>query len=195
MKLKEILKLVDTMVENSIPAATKILWINLIMNEFYRDYPLPEKFSTFTVRPGQELYKLPDDCPQDRIVALTVDNVPYGYIPSDLSSDITPARFCTIIAEMLMIHPVLPIPQKAILRYKPSPKQLTEEDLEKTPDFPSDFQEMLVMGCAARVAKSKPETVSLATTFDNDFYVLSERASRVLIRPRQRKVISTRTWQ
>lgn len=192
MKLSEILEQVDTMVPNSLTASTKISWINHVQNQLFRDYPLPEKVHFFTVVVGRSLYPLPDDCPEDRIRELVVDkiNYPFMVIGPEESLD----RFCTIADGNLLIYPIPEHQSTGVLFYKARPIQLTEADMEVVTNFPIDFQELLVLGCAYRVAKATPEHSNLVSVLDQDYRLLAEKADLVLRQKMPRQVTLHRSW-
>lgn len=192
MKLSEILAQVDTMVPNSLTASTKVAWINHVQNQLFRDYPLPEKVHFFSVLTGRSLYELPDDCPEDRIRELVVDGITYPFMP--IGPEESLERFCTIANGDLLIYPVPINPSTGVLFYKARPIQLAEANMEEVTNFPADFQELLVLGCAARVAKATPEQNGLASVLDQDFRVLAEKADLVLRQKMPRQVTLIRRW-
>lgn len=193
MKLSEILEQVDIMVPNSLSLPLKISWINQIQSEFYRDYPIPDATHAFETIPGTQVYPLPEDCAENRITSVVIDDRIYPYAAGDLPS--TQIRYWTIVAEQMMIYPEPKKTMSGFIYYRPRPPQLTEDDLDEEPLFPSDFQEMLVLGCAARVAKTMPETKDAARVYSNDFTELAKKAKRSLSKPKQRSVTVTRRWR
>lgn len=195
LTVREIISTADAYVKNSISMPIKVMWINSIMNAAYRDYPTVEAIAIFSVAPGQEFFNLPEDCPIDRISALTMDEKSYEYIPDVLNTEVDYARFCTTYAESLMIYPPAKEATKAYLHYKPRPVQMTLADLGKIPNFPPDYHEMLIFGLAARLAKTSPETAGMAPIFESDFRELANKADKMLIKPRQKKVIVNRVWR
>lgn len=193
MKLSEILEQVDIMVPNSLTTSLKISWINQIQNEFYRDYPVPDASYAFTTVPSEQIYTLPDDCAENRITSIVIDNLAYTYAASDLPTLLQ--RYWTIVAEQLLIYPIPTKECSSFIYYRQRPSTLTEDDLDNEPTFPADFQEMLVLGCAFRVAKTTTEYLSLASVYENDFYRLADRAKKTLSKPKQRTVTMTRGWR
>lgn len=187
--------MVDTLVPgNSITVPIKVNWINQVQNQFFRDYPLTEAFYPYNIEPDQQFYKLPDDCPDDRIKTLTIDGELYPYIPQEQQTELTPERFCTIISGAFMIHPMPTKYMQGFLNYRPRPVQLTVDNPEAVPTFPLDFHEMLVFGCAARIAKAEGNT-GLGAVYDNDFAQLAVKADNVLTRPKQKSVSVVRGWR
>lgn len=196
MLLSEILGHVDTMVPNALPAAIKIQWINQIQNELYRDFPVPEGVAVFNTVMGQAAYTLPSDCPEDRIRALLINGKEYPFVPAsdcDLSGE---TKFwTTVVTGDILINPTPDAVYKGVLYYRPRPRQLSEADMNVKPAFPEDFHEMLILGCSARVAKTKPETLPQAGIFDADFQRLADRAAtKVAIGRRANHVAVKRGW-
>lgn len=192
MKLSEILEQVDVMVPNSLSPNIKIAWINQVQNHLYRDYPLSEAVAKFTVFTGESIYSLPDDCPEDRLDEVVIDDVHYPFLPSNGEPE---GKFCTIVAGSLMIYPAPLHAGIGFIFYKQRPTQFSVNDLTAESNFPMDFQELLVIGCASRVAKSNPETVNLAGVFDQDYRVLADKADIVLRRKRPNQVTIARYWR
>lgn len=193
MKLSEIVETVDMLIPNSIPLSTKIQWINQLQNQFFRDYPLPETVHPFAVKANQQFYVLPDDCPQDRITEVVVNDRHYPYIPR-VDSETDVERFCTFVSGTLMIYPNPTEQTLGFLYYKPRPVQMTVETMDAEPTFPLDFHELLVFGCASRVAKANPNTLTQANVFDADYRILAEKADLVLRGAKPNRVAITRGW-
>lgn len=192
MNLREILSMVDAMVTNDLSPSLKISWINQIQNQLYRDYPLPEAIHSFHTIPNQAFYELPEDCREDRISHVMIGENKYPYVPQGF--DIDASKFCSIVTGTLLIHPVPKQATLSFLHYKPSPNQLSAENLEEEPTFPKDFHELLVLGCASRVAKTNPETLALARIFDEDFLRLADKADRVITKYKPKRTLVVRSW-
>lgn len=195
MKLFEMIETVDTLVPNTIPTDRKIIWINQIQRQLFRDYPLPESVQVFVVKMGQQLYVLPDDCPEDRITTLVIDNRSYEFADHTLTSDVTPDRFYNVVSGTLMIYPNPTAETSGMLYYNARPAELTSDMMDQEPTFPKDFHEILVFGCASRVAKSHESTMGQAAIFDGDYRMLAEKADLVLRKHKQKKAVSVRAWQ
>lgn len=193
MKLVEIVETVDMLVPNSIPLSTKVGWINQIQNQLFRDYPLPETVYSFVVKPGQQFYTLPDDCPTDRITELVVNGQKYPFMPR-MDTELEADRFCTFVSGTLMVYPNPAEQLLGFLYYKPRPAQMTPEMMDAEPTFPRDFHELLVFGTASRVAKSDKDRLLQAQVFDNDYRILAEKADLVLRSGKPNRVIVTRGW-
>lgn len=196
MLLSEILGQVDTMVPNALSASIKIQWINQVQNELYRDFPVPEGVAVFDTLKDQAAYTLPSDCAEERIRALLINGEEYPFIPvTDVDNSGYGKFWTTVVTGDILLNPTPDAVYKGVLYYKPRPRQLTENDMNVKPIFPEDFHELLVLGCAARVAKTKAETLGQASMFESDFLRLSERAAyKVLIGRRARQMTKLRSW-
>lgn len=195
LTLRDILSTVDTMVPNSLPYGIKIQWLNHIQNQLFRDFPLPEGMFTFSAFPDEEqIYSLPSDCPEDGIKQVVVDGVPYDYIPQGMDAEMDQTTFYSIVLGSLILYPSPSQIVTVYVYYKSRPLQLTVEDLDVVPNFPADFIELLIFGCASRVAKTSPETMNLAAVLDRDYQLLADKADRVLTKPRPRSTNIVRGW-
>ena len=191
MNVQEMLSMVDAMVPNDLAPSLKITWMNQVKNQLYRDYPFPEAVYPFVVTPGTRTYPLPSDCPDSGIKKTVIDGKTYEYISSD--ADVDFPQFCTILLGALVIEPVPSNQTMGFIHYKARPVQLTPEDVTIEPNFPSDFHELLVLGCAVRVAQSE-EKLQLAGVFSDDFLRLADKADRVLTKTKPKTVNMVRGW-
>lgn len=194
MKLYEIIESVDILVPNSVPAAEKIKWINNIQRTLYRDYPVPEAVQPLIIKPGVQFYPLPENCAEDRITEVVINDRTYPYITRRPDNEDSGDYFCTFVAGTLMIYPPPAMNTVGYLYFKPRPVTLTTDDMQKEPEFPADFHELLVFGCASRVALTKPETTGQSQEFDLKYRQLAEKADLVLQRKRTSTVNITRRW-
>lgn len=198
MKLSELLGQVDTLVPNSILLDTKIAWMNQVQSQLYRDYPLSEAVKIYAIRRDQQLYALPEDCPEDRISRLVIETsqgketIPFVPAASDSEYDLY--RFWTLVSGTLMIYPAPKEDMNGFLYYNARPAELSSAMMDQQPTFPRDFHELLVLGCASRVAKSLAD-VNRAAVFDQDYRMLAEKADLVLSKRKQKKVLNVRSWR
>lgn len=192
MKLSELLGQVDTLVTNSIHLDTKIAWMNQVQNQLYRDYPLDEAVKVYVIRQNQQIYDLPEDCPEDRISKLVIGKQTYPFVPNS-ESEYEYSVFCTVVTGTLMVYPSPLENTDGFLYYNARPLGLSSTMMDQEPTFPRDFHELLVLGCASRVAKSQAD-FNRASVFDQDYRTLAEKADLVLTKRRQTKVLKARTW-
>lgn len=194
MNVQELLDTVNTMVPNSLPDSLKVAWFNQVQNQLFRDHQVSTAAKIFQTEPGQKIYPLPADCPEDRITQVVIRHSTYPYIPQGTDSEIESEAFCTIVVGQLLIHPVPEQSVNAILYYKPRPAQLSIDNLDAVPTFPSDYHELLVLGCVSRIAKSDPALVSLGSVFDADFMRLADKADRDLTKVKPKTTTKIRSW-
>lgn len=154
MLVSDILLLADINVPNNLQNKIKIMLLNEMCKQLYREYPFPDEVYTFTTVPGQAFYVFPDNCMEDQVKTIEVDNQIYTY----RSQEELKIGFCwSIVADHFSLYP---IPAKALtgtIFYKPQPVDYTENNLNDTPMFPEDFQEALVHGLSKRIAMTMPE--------------------------------------
>lgn len=196
MILRDILREVGVMVPNDIPPDILVSWINQVQSSLYRDYPLPDAVFAFTVDVGVQFYNLPVNCPEDRIEKLVIDDMEILFIPnnSDMQVD-DGTTFWTMIAGQMFISPEPKSSKAATLYYRPKPADLTVANLDAVPEFPIDFQELLVLGCAAKAASLNPNMAGIYSILQGQYQALKERADLLLTRKKQKKVMLYRSWE
>lgn len=194
LTLREILTTIDTMVPNSLSYELKIQWINHIQNQLYRDYPVPESVYAFGTVPDQQIYAIPNDCAEDGIKQVVVDEETYDFVPQGTDADAEQSSFYSIVLGALLIYPSPTESKNAYVHYRARPVHLTVVDLDTVPNFPGDFIELLILGCASRVAKTAPETLNLASVFDRDYQQLADKADRVLRKTKPKRINVVRSW-
>lgn len=194
MILSEILEQIDILVPNSLPTSIKVAWINQVQRQMFRDYPLPDKIFAFTTEADTAGYSFPADCPIDRVQHLVIDEIEYPYVSISEPTN-HHDRYWTSVDGRLLIYPTPTEALTAVLFYRQRPADLSETSLTAEPDFPEDFHEMLVVGCAARVAKVSPETLPLVSMYETDFLRLADRADRQITKYRPKSVRVVRTWE
>lgn len=149
MLLKEIIEEADLYMNNALSFSQKIRFVNQVQRSLYRDYPLYEKSAFFTVVPGESLYELPVDCEPEYIINVYIDEKEYVYkTPLDSNQ----GRSYMFVDNSLFIQPVPDTALDAYLYYKAKPVDLSLADLESEPPFLKDFHELLVLGCAQKIA-------------------------------------------
>lgn len=172
MNLQQILDDIDSEVPNSFTPTQKVRWINETQRRLYRRFTLPDRVDHFQTTAGIAFYSLPDNCPQDRITVVTVDNVPYKYKGGD---ERAPYCFYTFIQGQIMIYPMPDRVVDVLIYHEPRPKDLDPEDLQTVPEFPEDYHRLLVLGAAIECAKRLPD-VTMANNLTADFTELTKEA-------------------
>lgn len=196
MILRDILREVGVMVPNDIPPDILVSWINQVQSSLYRDYPLPDAVYAFAVNVGVQFYNPPVNCPEDRIEKLVINDMEILFLPnnSDVRVDDGTA-FWTMIAGQIFISPEPESTKAATLYYRPKPADLTMANLNVVPEFPIDFHELLVLGCAAKAASLNPSMAGLHSILQGQYLALKERADLLLTRKKQKKVMIHRSWE
>lgn len=192
MKLSEILDQVDTLVPNALAVSLKVAWINQVQNQLYRDYDLPDQVSSLAVTAGRANYDLPANCAEDRILRIDVNGEKLPFSTMFNADD--DSTYWTIIDRQLVINPK---PKKDVagrIVYRPRPTPLSETDLDMEPSFPSDYQELLVLGCAVRAAKVTPDMQNMIQLLETEFNQLAAVAKMALRRKGQRAVKVSRPF-
>jgi hypothetical protein len=184
MTLQEILEDVDGRVANVISTSQKVKWINQIQRQLFRDYPLPEGVRWFLTVPGLAFYELPEDCVEGRITHVVVGQKEYPYRESYEPST---QKFWNIVSGTLFLNPVPDDQYDVFVYYRRRPKDLSESDLNSVPNLPEDYHELLVLGCAKRVAQAQRD-VELANNFEMDFRELVARAAKDLKKQRVERI-------
>lgn len=194
LTLREILKMADALNPgNTVAADLKVSAINQLVNQYFRDYPVLEAVSPITVTAGLQFYVLPDECPVDRVSRLTLDSMLYPYVAQGSNLATMPDNFCTLVAGKLMISPKPIRNMFGLLYYKPRPSALGLDNLDAISSFPVDFHDMLVYGCAARIADIMGNDKKV-DRYETKVAILGEKADRVIVKPRQQSVNRSRNW-
>lgn len=190
MNLSDILEDIDLLAPNAFAAKKKINWVNQSQRQLYHDYPMLVTKQEIVLTPGNDTYPIPADCQQAKIETFLVGDFEYVY---EEVSERPEYRTYTIIDGQFKIFPVPNQEGKAVLYYKPTPVDLTENDLEGVPAFPEDFQELLVFGGAYRVAQ-RNQDYKLATELELRYQSLAREAAKRLTKPKRKNTVIQRGW-
>lgn len=71
--VRQVLDDIEVRLPHTYKEESLFLWINETMKKIYKDLAIQEQYS-FTTRPGQELYVLPEDCSVDMINSVTISS-------------------------------------------------------------------------------------------------------------------------
>lgn len=188
MKLRELLTEVNTLVPNDIPPEVQISWMNQVQSSLYRYYSSSETPFEFVVQPTISFYDFPPDCIEDRVRRLVVGDENMEFIWADEDSELpTDMPFWTVFNQKIFLSPVPDKMQPATLYYLPSPTQLTIAALDDEVTFPADYIELLVLGCAVKVAIAT-KALDMAPLLQSQFLMLKDRAEQILGYKKQRRV-------
>ena len=164
MTLEEILQEVDIRVSNTVSRDTKVRWVNQIQKRLYRVFRYPPSYYEFQTVPQQADYPLPADCAEDQILDIIYDG---SSIPRFSPGHRIPGQYSwSIYAGFLRIQPTPIMAVPVTIVYVPKYTDLSnDEDVSKLPE---DFHEILVVGCAARVAQAS-DNPQLASSLSQEF--------------------------
>lgn len=205
MIVSDLLEQVDAMVPNAFTAKLKITWMTHVQNQLFRDYPPVEIMYSLSVIANRNTYPLPVDCVEDQIGKVVVGATEYAYVPlesiplegsgSSINLSTSKDYYWAVSSGQLVLYPTPTANGNGTIYYRPHPKALSADPagLATEPMFPLDYQELLVIGCASRVAKASNQ-LPLAQVFDADYIRLADNADRKLTKKRQDKIIAYRSW-
>lgn len=149
MFVSDTIERIDILVPNNLSDRLKMMFLSDLQREIFRDYPLPEAIFSFTTIVGQQVYDLPDDCPEDRISQVAVDGDDLDYV-SVVQNENLPDAYWTIISGKLMIEPDPTSVVLVTLLYKSRPADYTVGT--QTIGLSDDYYYLLVYGVAKKVA-------------------------------------------
>ncbi|HIE12971.1 MAG TPA: hypothetical protein EYP63_06055 [Desulfotomaculum sp.] len=184
MTCQDILNDIDTRVKNSISTAQKVKWINQSQRKFYQDFPLPETVYMFTTANGVALYDLPADCPENRIVKITVDGETYDY---QTLHETAAQKGWTIISGQLFLWPTPESETEVMIYCKPRPDDFSVSDTSKESELPEDFHELVVLDVAIRVSFAIGD-LEKKRELEMDLIKLGAAAKKGVKKPTQRTV-------
>jgi hypothetical protein len=171
MKYADMLIEVNLLVENTVSDAVKIRWLNQVERQVYRKLPIDDSIATIETVPGQAAYGLPSDCQLSNITSVVIGGKEYD------RDDGRRSRYWDDAAGVFMI---IPAPQEVlsgIILYKPTPLEPT--DLQTTSKLPEDYHQLLIDGCAARVAQAEQKWDAYRI-YNDSFNVMLRDAKRAM---------------
>lgn len=189
MRVQEILEEVDLLVDNAIPTERKIRYINEIQKQTFRHFRNKTSSYFFHTMQDDSQYGLPPDCEPDNIIGLFIDDKEYYEKDADQYNT---GRLYHIINGKMLIQPVPKTTMDCYLYYYPSPYELTMDDLQTVPSIPVDYHELLVLGCAKKVAMAMKD-YNAAKVFE-DRYLVMDRDAMIELSPKPKGVRRIRGW-
>lgn len=168
-----------------------VLKINQIQRKLFRELTLPDKAKRFQSTPDSPYYDLPDDCGEDRIKTVLVDNQEYVKV-SNQESD-APPRFCTVFIDKLYIYPNPTAVTDILLYYRPRYRDLSAGEIGRVPDLPEDYHELLVFGGAHWVA-SLLKDVDMVNNMQAEYDELFQAAKRQFKQFTSKRVRIKEVW-
>lgn len=163
--------------------------MNELTKKLFRKFPLPDaiyKFETTEI----PYYSLPDDCSEDRIRCVVIDDVEYIKLTPEIQ--FPPSCFVTVFAGSLFVSPN-PVGRDAYMYYGQRPVALSASDLNAIPNFPEDYHDLYVYDTAAWVASIQRD-VDMKNNFSAEYDDILKDAIRDLKKMGLRRVKETMIW-
>lgn len=189
LQLKEILTEVDLLAPNSVSQEHKIRFINQIQNELFREIHVKTAVYSFNTVPGTELYDLAADCQPENVLNVYVNDKEYSKKTFDDSNF---GNLYMMVNGQLQIRPTPDAIYEGQIYYYANPIQLSATNLDTVPDLPSDFHELLSIGCAKKVAMAMKDFDSMKVFAEQ--YANMVRDAIIKLSPKPSRVIRKRHW-
>lgn len=179
MKLRDMLNQVGVLVPNDIPIDMQVSWMNQTQSSLYRFFESSEAAFEFVVQPNESFYDLPVNCIEGRTQRLVVDGEDVMYIAPEEDDTLRDIKFWTVFNKQVFLSPVPDRMQEATLYYKPSPTVLSVDAIDSDATFPTDFIELVILGCAIKVALATRAT-DILPVLQLEFERLKDRAEQIM---------------
>lgn len=189
MNLNQIFAKVRLLVHTDLTNQQMCDELNEISKQLFREFPLPDKVYKFMTT-SVPYYDYPDDCAEDRIRVVVIDDTSYEKLSPEIQSVDRP--FCTVLMNKLFISPNAP-DKEAYLYYRPRNVELTISNLNAVPNFPEDYHDRLVYGLAQFAAMIQRD-VDLVNNFQAKIDEIEKRAKRGLKKMGLMRVKETTRW-
>lgn len=190
MLLKDILEEADLYVPNALSQEQKIRFINETQRKLYRDFPLAEAAHTFQTVPGTFYYAFPWNVTDEQVTAVFIGDKEYHY---QTLEDTRKSNVYTLLEGQLFVQPTPTDVLSGYVQYKKRPTDLTINDLaNEVPSFP-DYHELLVLGCAQKLAIVEKD-FKAAGEFEVRYQNLVMDAIRKTKRIKIKRVRQVRGW-
>lgn len=169
LTLTQIIGEVDALVPNPFDAAKKVLWLNELNKEFFEVVQIPAIHQFATVA-GQRVYDIDPKIRSNKVDVLRIENTFYQSMQYE---DVGPGHnFWNIDDDVNELHLNPPIHmdgQIGVLKYtKTAVTTFETSALTVTPDAPSEYHWIYVLGLCERAAKGMND-VSLANNYASDY--------------------------
>lgn len=185
---------VGILVPSDIPLDMQVSWMNQVQSSLYRFYQADEKTFQFTVQPSDAFYELPIDCIPERTRRLVLDDKEIDYVEPNVDVDLISGKQWTIVNKQISFSWVPDQTHTATLYYLPSPSVLSLAAIDAEPSFPSDFIELLIIGCAVKVAMAT-KAMDLLGPLQSQFEYIKRRAEQIIGNKGQKTVKIVRSFE
>lgn len=190
MNTGELLERVRLEIDNDLTDAQIVGRFNELSKRLFRKFVLPETIYGFTTV-EIPYYDLPDDCSEDRIRCVVIDDLEYLKVTPEIQSP--PSHFCTAFDGALFINPAPAAGKDAYIYYRSRPITIDTNDLDAVPNFPEDYHELYVYDAAAWIAGIQRD-VDMKNNFQADYDAIFKDAQRDLKKMGLRRVKETTRW-
>jgi len=190
MNTGELIARVRLEIFNDLTDAQIVGRFNELSKRLFRRFVLPEEICKFLTT-DVPYYSLPDNCSEDRIRCVVIDNVEYIKLTPEIQSP--PANFCTAFLGSLFVSPNPSDGKDAYLYYRPRPIMLSASKPADESNFPADYHELYVYDAAAWIAGIQRDT-DMKNNFQGEFDGIFKDATRDLKKMGLRRAKETTTW-
>lgn len=191
MKLSEIIEDIDLLVPNAFSIDKKIGWINQAQRQLFHDYPTFIVKKEIPVTMGNGTYAIPADCQQSNIEIVLVGNTEYIYSEVKERPEY---RSFTVLEGNMVLYPIPQTDGTMTLYYKPTPVDLTVNDMANKPVIPEDFHELLVYGSGFRIAQ-RTQDFKLSAELEVRYQNLAREAAKRNTKPQKKTTAIHRGWR
>lgn len=167
LTLNEIIEEADIRVPNSFSTPEKIDWLNQVNQEFFDVVKIPD-IKTFAPTGSVSTFVLTSDVKAKNITKVRTNNTIYK---SMLYENVSPGHNYFVYNDASNSITLTPAPKAGngfVVYNKISTSNYTTSDLTDTPDAPSEYHWIYILGLAERIAKAMND-VTLANNYAADY--------------------------
>ena len=190
MNTGELIERVRLEIFNDLTDAQIVGRFNELSKRIFRKFIFPEKiygFQTVEI----PYYELPEDCPEDRIRCVVIDDVEYLKVTPEIQNP--PSYFCTVFLGSLFISPNPGPCKDAYLYYRAKPITLDASEPDKVPNLPEDYLELYIYDAAGWIAGIQRD-VDMKNNFQLNYDSILRDAERDLKKMGLHRAKETTRW-
>lgn len=188
MNVGELIDRVRLEIHNDLTDTQIVGRFNELSKRLFRKFILPESIYMFETV-NLPYYTLPEDCTEDRIRCVVINDIEYLKVSPELESP--PAYFCTAFLDSLFISPNPEPNRTAYLYYRARPIELKKS--EDVPNFPEDYHSLYIYDTCSWIAGIQRD-VDMKNNFQSDFDSILRDAERGLKKMGLRRAKETTIW-
>jgi hypothetical protein len=204
MDIFDVVLLADINVPNNLSLEIKLMYMNEINKQLYREFPNIDQVSLFTTQPDVSTYAFPANInPIDGAHAVRIGDQPYTLCTQEEMDSSRRGRLYTITnltptASTITLKPTPTEELTVFIYYRKQVEDVSAGggiDFGEEPTFPRDFHEALVFGISKRLAMTlSPPNLDLAAYYGNEMDRLVEFARKSLQKNYKNRVVVNRRW-